>query len=332
MASIVLGVAASHTPQLSAGVDLWEHHGEVDRTRGALLGRDGHFHEWDELVSLADFDLETELNQDVYAEKYRRAQDALKELSDLLAQAQPDVVVVIGDDQWELFQKEGVPTFSLFTGETLFDQPPSPEVLSRMTAGRRAAQWAAHGNSRAFHKSEPELSCYLVEQVANAGFDVHRFEEQREDRTLGHAFTFPRYRLGLDAQVPIVPLFINTYYPPNVPTAQRCYELGQAVGAAIRDWDRDLRVAVVTSGGLSHFVINENLDRKVLRSLEEAAIGALAGTELTRDLMRSGNSEILNWVTAAGMLGNREFTVLDYLPAYRSIAGTGTGMAFGYWQ
>lgn len=331
MGDIVIGIASSHTPHLSAGVEYWEHHGEVDKTRGPLLGRDGNYHDWDDLVASADFDVAQELTQVTYESKYRRAQAAIEQLSAALADARPDVVVIIGDDQWELFQDEGIPTFSFFTGQKLVDVPPAPETLEKMTAGRRAAQWAAHGDRANTHVSHPELAAHLVDAVAAAGFDIHRFSTQRDDRTLGHAFTFPRYRLDLHWDIPIVPLFINTYFPPNVPTARRCFDLGKAVGTALLEWPTDERIAVVTSGGLSHFVINEDLDRNFLAALVSGNEDDLLDP-LSRDQMRSGNSEILNWVAAAGMVSHLTFKQLDYIPAYRSRAGTGTGMAFGLWQ
>ena len=46
----------------------------------------------------------------------------------------------------------------------------------------------------------------------------------------GHAFGFVHQRLMReDAIVPIVPVALNTYFPPNQPRPKRCYELGQAI-------------------------------------------------------------------------------------------------------
>src|SRR5437016_2807115 len=95
-------------------------------------------------------------------------------------------------------------------------------------------------------------------------------------------------------QVPIVPVSINTYYPPNQPRAARCYALGKAIRRAIAAWPGDERVAVVASGGLSHFVVLEALDRAVLAALrtrDEAAIG-----RLSERLFRTGTSETKNWL------------------------------------
>ena len=153
--------------------------------------------------------------------------------------------------------------------------------------------------------------------------------QQSRGRSLGHAFTFPRYRLGLPAHTPIVPVFINTHYPPNVPSAGRCYGLGQVIRRAVENWACSARVAVIASGGLSHFVIDEDLDRRVLWGIAQQDAGALGS--LSRAQLRSGNSEILNWVSAAGSLEGLAATVIDYVAGYRSLAGTGAGMAFVQW-
>jgi hypothetical protein len=49
-------------------------------------------------------------------------------------------------------------------------------------------------------------------------------------------------------------------------------------------------------------------------------------------MLRSGTSEILNWITVGGALGGLAFDLVDYIPGYRSPAGTGVGMAFATWD
>src|SRR5262249_55998233 len=85
--------------------------------------------------------------------------------------------------------------------------------------------------------------------------------------TVGHAFTFVRRRIMQKKMVPILPVTINTYFPPNQPTAARCYAFGKALRSAIESWDSTKRVAVVASGGLSHFVVVEELHRGVLKAM-----------------------------------------------------------------
>jgi hypothetical protein len=132
-----------------------------------------------------------------------------------------------------------------------------------------------------------------------------------------------------DHVVPMLPVMVNTYFPPNQPTAGRCYAFGTALRRAVESWDRDARVAVVASGGLSHFVIDEELDHRILeafRSRNAAHITSVPQGELV-----SGTSEIRNWVVVAGATEHLELEVVDYVPTYRSPAGTGCGMAFARW-
>src|SRR5215469_7971351 len=115
MAEIVIGIASSHTPQLSSGVDMWLDHAERDRRNPQLLGKDARYHTYDELLAAADPALERELDRAVWDAKYQRCQEAIEALSGSLAKAHPDVAIVIGDDQRELFRDDGIPTFACFT-------------------------------------------------------------------------------------------------------------------------------------------------------------------------------------------------------------------------
>jgi 3-O-methylgallate 3,4-dioxygenase len=329
MAEIVIGIASSHTPQLSSGVDMWDDHARRDQ-RYPLLGKDAVFRTYDEQLAGADPEIARQLEPAVWEGKYQRAQEAVAGLAGALKAADVDLALVIGDDQRELFKDEGIPAFAVFTGTELTDIPPTPEEFAKLPKGIQAADWARHGEVLTSHVIARELSVHITEQLAFDDFDLTVFSRQPAGRSLGHAFTFPRYRLGLPADMPIVPMFVNTYYPPNVPSAARCYELGRALRRAVETWLPDARVAVIASGGLTHFVIDEELDRGVLDAItsgDGAALGAIP-----RDKLRSGNSEILNWITAAGALEGLTPTVLDYVPGYRTPAGTGTGMAFARWD
>jgi 3-O-methylgallate 3,4-dioxygenase len=71
-----------------------------------------------------------------------------------------------------------------------------------------------------------------------------------------------------DNPCPSVMVTVNTFYPPNQPRARRCFDFGQSILKAIRAWDSDQRVALIASGGLTHFVIDEEVDRTFLAALE----------------------------------------------------------------
>lgn len=257
-----------------------------------------------------------------------RAQRHVDELSEALAKARPDVVVVIGDDQRELFGTDGTPAIGLFTGEEVWDLPPSEAYLARVTADIQAAGWASHAGERDRYPAHAALAAHLASRLTGSGFDLSLLSTRSEGRGLGHAFTFVRRRLRLSEATPIVPILLNTSFPPNVPSARRCYLLGEAIRDGITSFAGDERVAVVASGGLSHVVVLDTFDRKVLTrpgrrggardaSRGSPPVGDLRDAQLDRRGRR---------------LPRLRLRVVDYIPAYRSPAGTGVGMAFGLWQ
>jgi 3-O-methylgallate 3,4-dioxygenase len=131
--------------------------------------------------------------------------------------------------------------------------------------------------------------------------------------------------------VPNVPVLTNTFYPPNQPRVARCIEMGRAVARAIKGWDSDARVALFGSGGLTHYAVDETLDRKVLDALERGAVESLR--DLPEDQLLVGTSEIKNWLplAAASEEAGLPMHLVDYVPCYRSEAGTGNAMAFAWW-
>jgi len=113
---------------------------------------------------------------------------------------------------------------------------------------------------------------------------------------------------------------------------RRCLSLGKALAAAIASWKDDARVAVIGSGGMSHFVVDEELDRGFLAAMKRNDSDALISIPAYN--FRSGTSELKNWIPVAGAMSEAglDMTVVDYQPLYRSAAGTGSGMAFAYWR
>lgn len=330
MAELVLGLGTSHSPQMSSGTRYWEGHAGRDRANDFLVDADGQVRSFDELAAKAPPSLAAQLTPEVWEAKWRRVQDALAGLVKRLADAAPDVALIIGDDQHELFGEDGNPAIGLFLGDELWDAGLGETERAKLPPDILPAQWAAHADEREGYPVARELSTYLAEALTVAGFDIGVFSVQGADRTLGHAFTFPRRRLRLAPEVPIVPVALNAYYPPNVPSPARCWALGRALRRALERWPGQERIALIASGGLSHFVISEELDHRVMEALadgDEEAVSALP-----RDVLRSGSSEILNWLVVGGALADWDLDVIDYVPAYRSRAGTGVGMAFATWQ
>jgi OH-DDVA oxygenase len=135
-----------------------------------------------------------------------------------------------------------------------------------------------------------------------------------------------------DRVIPNVPVIANTFFPPNQPTARRCFEFGRTVARAILAWEVPARVAIFGSGGMSHFVIDESFDRMLIDAIQRRDVAALCS--VPEQTLQSGTSELKNWIAAAGAMFETDLAggLVDYQPCYRSEAGTGTANGFMCWR
>jgi 3-O-methylgallate 3,4-dioxygenase len=147
---------------------------------------------------------------------------------------------------------------------------------------------------------------------------------------LDGAYTTLFQTFGIDARIPWVPILISRYLP-NQATPERCYEFGQALRRVLDRWESDRQIVLVASGGLSHQIIDEELDHMVLHALQTRDREVLCSLSRDRLNRAPGTPEILNWIALAGVMDPVPMTLVDYVPCYRSPAGTGVGVGFGYW-
>jgi hypothetical protein len=335
MARIVLGIGTSHTPMLNVGVDDWLRFEELDRRR-AHLHKDGRPATFDELLAVAPPSLRAELAPEKLTKRHAEAMAALNRLHETLIAAKLDAVVIVGDDQKELYHDDHMPSVLVYRGETIANVPNrTTQSMDQDVAWR--PDWARRASARYYEENETRhypvharLANHLIGALIDREFDVATANALPEGEGEGHAFGFVHQRIMQRAAIPIVPVFLNTYYPPNQPSPRRCYKLGQAIRQAVESYPEDLRVGIVASGGLSHFTIDEPLDGTVIRALREKDAAALQS--LPRERLNSGNSEIRNWICAAGALEHLDLKWVHYAPGYRTLAGTGTGLCFGHWS
>ena len=125
---------------------------------------------------------------------------------------------------------------------------------------------------------------------------------------------------------------MNLFYPPTQPSMARCIEFGRILRDAILAWPEDIRVGIIASGGLSHFVNDEEFDRDIMKKL--AAYDYEGLSAIPDGYFQSGTSEIKIYsaVMMALQHTGAEMTLVDYVPCWRTPAGTGEGMGFMYWQ
>jgi hypothetical protein len=331
LARLVAGFATSHTPILALVAGEWEARATNDRKNPLLWDTDGVHRSYDEIAERVANRFADRALPSVWSEQYDAAQRDLDRLARALEAAAPDVLVIVGDDEQELFSLANFPAFSIYYGETAtmtnMRISPDPEFAWRKTVAAGYGMDAHHRFAAA-----PEFARGLIDRLIDDGFDLGAAASvpNPDLQGFGHAYGFVVTRLMERTRIPIVPVMVNCYYPPNQPKPARCFALGEALRRAIDATPGDLRVAILASGGLSHFVTNEPLDLAVVEALRSGDRRALA--QLPAHLLNSGSSEIRNWITVGGALGDLRNDFIEYYPVYRTPAGTGCGMAFAAWS
>jgi hypothetical protein len=297
MAELVGSLAMSHGPQLMVPPERWD----------VLHNRHGHA-----------LPVRPELAAETLADKlakWQRCKDAIGELRTRLASWRPEVLIMVADDQHENILDDANPPFTVYVGDD-FEASVSLSYFKEPKSANRTA-----------YKTDRALAQALLVELMEAGFDPAYSKLLRYEGGLGHAFARVLKFLTPEAGLPVVPIMVNTYYPP-APSAARCVAFGQALAAAIRRLP-SRRVAVVGSGGLSHTIIDEVLDHGVIDAIKANDLDHLAA--LPADQLTAGSSEIRNWIVTAAA-ANRSATVVDYVPCYRIPNGVGCGMGFAYWE
>jgi 3-O-methylgallate 3,4-dioxygenase len=228
------------------------------------------------------------------------------------------------------------PAFSVFWGESIDHAPPSAAHVASMPPSFLISSHGYAPPERRSYAGVPELGRHIIESLIADRFDVTSMQAVPVGRhgyaSMPHAYGFVYRRIMRDRVVPNVPVVLNTFYPPNQPTVERCHEFGRSVARAIRGWKSDARVALIASGGLTHFVVDEEVDQRILEAMRTNRISDIAA--LGEATFQSGTSEIKNWIPVVGAMGELGFpmTLVDYVPCYRSEAGTGNAMGFASWE
>lgn len=298
MAHLVGCVAMSHAPQLMLDPANW--HLLRNRQSENLPDKPGLEKETDE----------------VKWNKWRGCMSAIEKLRERLDSFGPDVVIVVGDDQHENLVDDNMPPFTVYTGE----EAEASVSLGYLNQPR--------SENRTRYRIDAKLAEAIVTGLMDQGFDPSYSKKTRYEGGLGHAFARVLKFLLPAANRRVIPVMVNTYYPP-APSAKRCLQFGQTLASIIRRYPKDDRVVIAASGGLSHTKIDESLDAAFLKALQDNDTAYMSS--MPSAVFREGTSEILNWIVVAGA-ANRNGEVIDYFPLYRTRTGVGCAMGFACWE
>src|SRR5262249_14900395 len=122
------------------------------------------------------------------------------------------------------------------------------------------------GKSLVDKPGQADLANHLIDTLIADEFDVGCLDELPTGAHLDDAFVFPYEYLFGGTAIPMIPFLLSRDLP-NQATSKRCYDLGTALRDAIESFPGDLRVGLIASGGLSHQVLDEELDTSVVKAL-----------------------------------------------------------------
>ncbi|MFJ5760441.1 hypothetical protein ACIQAA_15190 [Neobacillus sp. NPDC093182] len=146
-----------------------------------------------------------------------------------------DVIVLVSDDHFNSYFYDHMPSFTIGIGE--------------------CEGWGDWQIPKYNIPVQQDLAKHILNTSLENNVDFAFTLKMKVD----HGHTQGIYFLNPDLKIPVVPIAVNTSAPP-LPTMDRCFQIGEVVRKAIESWDNDLKVAIVASGGLSHWVPIPKID------------------------------------------------------------------------
>ena len=237
--------------------------------------------------------------------------DAYEPIKAWLKEKKPDVLFMIYNDHVTSFFFDHYSAFALGVGEeySVADEGGGPRGLPPIKA---------HG----------KLARHIGESLVADEFDMSFFQ----GKPLDHGCFSPMSVLldrTPDWSLPIIPLQVGVLQFP-VPSATRCYKLGQALRTAIESYPEDIKVCIVATGGLSHQVHGERCgfnnppwDKKFMEILEKDPVALTRMTHADHAALGGAESaEIVMWLLMRGALAATVKVTHKtyYLPSMTAIA------------
>ena len=234
-----------------------------------------------------------------------------------LAAARPDVIVMFDTDHLNTFFLDNLPIFAVGVDKAFTGPNDEPREMPIYTI-----------------PSAVDLAAHIRQNVIEDGFDAALTQHFSVD----HSIAVPLHFLTPNMRIPVIPFFISGHLPP-LPSARRCYALGQAVARALASWPATLRVVIMGSGSFSLEVAGPRMAPgrtdgvpdpdwavRVIKHLEEQQIEKLIGEATPHQLLKAGNvgGELLNWIAMLGTIGDRK---PNYVAPQMQ-----NGHAYGVWR
>src|ERR1700744_1140429 len=274
MAKIVLGIGSSHGPLLSTPPEQWDLRAQADRENKKHWFR-GKTWDYETLLRERAPGFAAEVTVEWRRDRYLQGHPGMGVRGGKFGEAAPEAVVIVGNDQREFFDEGLTPAITVYRGaqiKNLQHLPDNnPPGINIAEPGNSPLEGASYHGATA-------LADPILDSLAGENFDPAQSDSTPKAAPRGgipHAYGFLYHSILGDTPPPSVPIILNVHFPHNVPKNRRCLDLGHALHRAIRNFDGVGRVAVMASGGLTHFVIDEELDRKILAAMKDGNERAL---------------------------------------------------------
>jgi aromatic ring-opening dioxygenase catalytic subunit (LigB family) len=173
---------------------------------------------------------------------------------------------------------------------------------------------------------QPELANALLREALSSGFDL----AFAEDVALDHGSMVPLFLVDPETRVPVVPVIVNNIAEP-MPAPERIYQLGSLLRRVVSLRPKGGRVAILGTGGLSHWVgtpeqgrINVSFDERFLELAAQGKGGDLAAWS-AEEIGKGGNGahEVRNWIGVMGAFPELKGEVVAYEPVVQWATGCG---------
>lgn len=244
---------------------------------------------------------------------WKRFFDGYEPVREWLQANKPDLAIVVYNDHGLNFFLDTVPTFAIGAASTY---QTADEGWGLKTQGSVAG--------------DAQLSWHIIESLVENEFDMTICQEMLVD----HGFVVPMTLLwGEENEWPIkaIPLAVNTVQHP-MPSAQRCYRLGQALGKAIASYPEDMKIVLIGTGGMSHQlqgqragIINVDFDLECMEKIihDPEWLTRISNTEIMSKAGTEGIETIM-WMVMRGALGEKVNPLHKHYHA--PISNTGAGV------
>jgi 2,3-dihydroxyphenylpropionate 1,2-dioxygenase len=226
-------------------------------------------------------------------EQVGRVRAAMQKVGDDIRALKTDLLIVMTNDHGDEYVVGCVPPFVVHCGNRA------------QGSHKHRGWWNLRG----------DMGYEIVRGLMREGFDP----AFTLDAPLTTPFTIPLEFMGYPREFPFLPIFINSYVPPQ-PSVERCYRFGEALNDVVGRLG--LRAVFIASGGLSHFPGTPqypNPDVKTDQVIyERLAAGNLRHLLSYSDeaLDRTGNVESRSIAVLAGALGERKPNITAWEPSW----------------